>query len=55
MLTTFFITVRRWRSQGAVRNHLAGLSDAQLHDIGIARTDIDIVASGKHPRVARND
>ena len=55
MLTTFFNSVRRWRSRGAVRNHLAGLSDAQLRDIGISRADINIVASGKHPRVARND
>ena len=55
MLTNFLDSLRRWRSQGAVRNHLAGLSDAQLRDIGISRADIDIVASGKHPRVARND
>ncbi len=55
MLTTFFDSVRRWRSRDAISNQLAGLSDAQLRDIGITRADIDSVTAGKHPRVARND
>ncbi len=55
MLTNFFDSVRRWRSRGAIRNQLAGLSDAQLRDIGITRADIDSVAAGQDPRVARND
>ena len=55
MLTNFFDSVRRWRSRDAIRNQLAGLSDAQLRDIGITRADIDSVAAGNHPRVARND
>ena len=55
MLTNFFNSVRRWRSRDAIRDQLAGLSDAQLRDIGITRADIDSVAAGNHPRVARND
>ncbi len=55
MLTNFFDSVRRWRSRDAIRNQLAGLSDAQLRDIGITRADIDSVTAGKHPWVARND
>ncbi len=55
MLTNFFDSVRLRRSRNAIRNQLAGLSDAQLRDIGITRADIDSVTAGKHPRVARND
>ncbi len=55
MLTNFFDSVWRWRSRDAIRSQLTGLSDAQLRDIGITRADIDSVAAGQHPRVARND
>ena len=55
MLTNFFDSMRRWRSRDAIRHQLAGLSDAQLRDIGITRADIDSIAVGNHPRVGRND
>ena len=55
MLTNFFDSMRRWRSRNATSHQLAGLSDAQLRDIGITRADIGALAAGNHPRVARND
>ncbi len=55
MLTTLFDSMRRRRGRQATRNQLAGLSDAQLRDIGITRADIDMVARGSHPVVTRRD
>ena len=39
----------RWRRYGAAVNELSHLSDRELADIGISRSDIQRVAQG-HPR-----
>jgi uncharacterized protein YjiS (DUF1127 family) len=36
-----------WKRHGAVRRELAHLSDRELADIGITRSDIERIASGE--------
>lgn len=38
---------RAWRTRESVRNELRSLSDRQLADIGISRSEIDAVAMGE--------
>jgi uncharacterized protein YjiS (DUF1127 family) len=45
MLTAFIRYVRTWRQYGAAARELSSLSDHELADIGITRSDI--------PRLAR--
>jgi len=44
---------RAWRARETVRNELRCLSDRQLADIGINRSEIDSVALGATHRSAR--
>lgn len=45
--------LREWRKRGRMRAELDGLSDRELLDIGIARGEIDYVASNRiDPRSA---
>lgn len=43
---------RRWRRVQSTRRELMSLSDAQLRDIGISRSDIDHTARGHNPTAA---
>ena len=36
-----------WNDARVTRNTLSGLSDRELHDIGLCRGDIDVVAAGR--------
>jgi len=44
MFTSITRTVNAWRRAGAVRRELSHLSDRELADIGITRSDIDRIA-----------
>jgi uncharacterized protein YjiS (DUF1127 family) len=44
---------RAWRARESVRSELQGLSDRQLADIGISRSEIDAVAAGNVRRNTR--
>ena len=46
MITTMAEALRRRRNINATINELHKLSDADLHDIGIARGNIETVARG---------
>lgn len=43
---------RSWRRRSQIRYELYNLSDRQLADIGLARSDIEAVASGSFERTA---
>ena len=44
---TLISNLRAWHSRGLVSRELNAMSDRQLVDIGITRSDIDAVVSGR--------
>jgi uncharacterized protein YjiS (DUF1127 family) len=47
MLTSIVRRYQAWRHYETVRRELSHLTDRELADIGITRSDIDRVASGE--------
>jgi uncharacterized protein YjiS (DUF1127 family) len=45
MFTSLTRLFQEWKRYGAVRRELSHLSDRELADIGIARSDIDRIAT----------
>ncbi len=45
MLTSIARLFQEWKRHGAVRRELSHLSDRELADIGITRSDIDRIAT----------
>ena len=45
MMTTLARLFNEWKRSGAVRRELSHLSDRELADIGITRSDIDRIAT----------
>jgi uncharacterized protein YjiS (DUF1127 family) len=45
MLASIARLFQEWKRSGAVRRELSHLSDRELADIGITRSDIDRIAS----------
>ena len=44
---TLISNLRAWHNRGLVSRELSAMSDRQLADIGIPRSDIDAVVSGR--------
>ena len=50
MMTTLARLFNEWKRSGAVRRELSHLSDRELADIGITRSDIDRIATDHEQR-----
>ena len=47
---TAVASVIAWNDARVTRNARAGLTDRELSDIGLSRSDIDVVAENRFPR-----
>ena len=54
MFTSLTRLFQEWKRYGAVRRELSHLSDRELADIGITRSDIDRIATDHTDRRTRN-
>ncbi|MBI6630176.1 DUF1127 domain-containing protein [Pontibaca salina] len=50
VFTTLFGRIAAWNDARSTRKVLNALSDRELADIGIARSEIEIIATGKRTR-----
>lgn len=48
LLRKLWQAVAGWRERAALRAELAGLSDMELADIGLVRSDIEAVVQGRY-------
>ena len=50
---SIFNAIRKWHNRSRISYELSSMSDRQLADIGISRSDIDAVVHGRFVRNGR--